>query len=329
MMEFWTGAGTVSKNRKMPTAIAAGYDAAAEGAITAEKLGFDGVSAAEHHFMYDAFMPQPLQSLAAMAAVTERVKLLTGAMLLPLYDPLEAAEQSITLDILSNGRVCMGLGMGYRPLEFNTFGTAKKTRGARLVEGMEVLRLGTSQETFSYEGKHYQYENVSLLPRPVQSPIEMYFCGGATPFGARRAGKAGLPYWLANSPTDHSEEIIKEYRRIGLETGHAPEQLKVAVFKDLCIADTMPEALELRDFMMNTFYEEHILGYGYLVDADGKNLYNPPKDHPIYQRFYNSLACVTPEMAVEEVKRHEQMGIDAIYMGNRDLVAKYILPEFK
>jgi len=56
---------------------------------------------------------------------------------------------------------------------------------------------------------------------------------------------------------------------------------------------------------------------------------NPPKDHPIYQRFYNSLACVTPEMAVEEVKRHEQMGIDAIYMGNRDLVAKYILPEFK
>lgn len=328
-MEFWTSGGVVSKNRKMPEAFANGFAAAAEMAAKAEQLGFDGVSAAEHHFMYDAFMPQPLQAMAAAAASTERVRLLTGAMLLPLYDPLEAAEQAITLDILSNGRVTMGLGMGYRPLEFNTFGTAKRTRGARLVEGMEVLGLATSQESFSYTGKHYQYENVSLLPRPVQQPIDMYFCGGATVFGARRAGQAGLPYWIANAPTGHTEDMIKEYRRIGGEAGHAREQLKVAVFKDLCIADTMPEALELRDFMMNTFYEEHILGYGYLVDEDGTNLYNPPKDHPVYQRFYNSMVCVTPEMAIEEVKRYEQLGVFAIYMGNRDLVAAKILPEFK
>ena len=274
-MEFWTGGGTVSKNRKMPTALATGYEAAAEAAKTAEDLGFDGVSAAEHHFMYDAFMPQPLQALAVAAAATDRVRLLTGAMLLPLYDPLEAAEQAITLDILSNGRVTMGLGMGYRPLEFNTIGTAKRTRGARLVEGMQVLQLATSQEEFSYSGKHYEYNKVSLLPRPVQSPIDMYFCGGATVFGARRSGTAGLPYWIANAPTDHTEEMIREYRRFGKEAGHSEEQLKVAVFKDLCIADTMPEALELRDFMMNTFYEEHILGYGYLVDDDGANLYNP------------------------------------------------------
>ena len=323
-MEFWTGGGSINKNRAMPNALANGYEAMAKNAKIAEDLGFDGVTSAEHHFMYDAFIPQPLQALAAIAAATERVRLLTGAMLLPLYDPLEAAEQAITLDILSDGRVTMGLGMGYRPLEFNTIGTAKRTRGARLVEGMEVLKLATSQEEFSYSGKHYQYENVSLLPRPVQNPIDMYFCGGATVFGARRSGQAGLPYWLANAPTEHTEDIIKEYRRIGKEAGHSEEQLKVAVFKDLFIADTIPEAQEMRDFTMNNYYEEHILGYGYLVNEDGTNLYNPPKDHPIFQRFYNSLVCVTPEMAIEEVKRYEKMGVHAISLGNRDVVAEKI-----
>ncbi|MBT4160776.1 MAG: LLM class flavin-dependent oxidoreductase, partial [Gammaproteobacteria bacterium] len=156
-MEFWTSGASLTKNRKLPQHLEPAYAGVVEAAKTAEDLGFDGVLSAEHHFMYDAFMPQPLQALAAAAAATDSIRLLTGAMLLPLYDPLEAAEQAITIDILSEGRVTVGLGMGYRPLEFNTFGTAKRTRGARLVEGMEVLRLATSQETFSYSGKHYQY----------------------------------------------------------------------------------------------------------------------------------------------------------------------------
>jgi alkanesulfonate monooxygenase SsuD/methylene tetrahydromethanopterin reductase-like flavin-dependent oxidoreductase (luciferase family) len=328
-MEFWTGAGGGGKNRMTPGAIANGYETAAESAATAERMGFDGVSAAEHHFMYDAFMPQPLQALAAAAAATSKVRLLTGAMLLPLYDPIEAAEQGATLDVLSDGRVTMGLGMGYRPLEFDGFATAKRTRGARLVEAMEVIRLATSQDEFSYEGKHYQYSNVVVLPRSVQRPIEMYFCSGASPLGARRAARAGVPYWLANSPSDHAESMINEYRKIGRDAGWPEEQLKVAVFKDICIGDTIAQAEEMREFMLKNFYEEHILGYGYLVDEKGNHLYNPPKDHPIYQRFRDSIFCATTEMAIEEVRRFEKLGVHAIYMGNRDEVAEKIMPEFK
>jgi len=329
-MEFWTTSLGTAKLRGMPSALANGYDSYVEDAKDAERLGFDGYGAAEHHFMYDAFMPFPLQALGAVAAETSKIRLCTGAMLQTLYDPIEAAEHAATLDVLSNGRVTLGLGMGYRPMEFDGLNTAKKTRGVRLSEAMEVIRLATSQDTFSYQGKHYQYENESLHPKPVQKPIDMWFCGGTSLQGARRAGKSGLGYWLANSPFDHTEAIVKEYRRIGAEAGFEPDQLRVASFKDICIGDTIEQAEGLRDALIANFYDEHILGYGYLVDDKGQHLYNPPKDHPLYERFVSSLFCGTIDMVIEEIKRYEALGMEAMFFPStqRELIATKILPEF-
>jgi alkanesulfonate monooxygenase SsuD/methylene tetrahydromethanopterin reductase-like flavin-dependent oxidoreductase (luciferase family) len=330
-MEFWTTSLGMAKLRPMPNALADGYEKFVEDAVEAERLGFDGYGSGEHHFMYDEFIPIPLQAMAAVAARTSKIRLTTGAMLLPLYDPMEAAEIASTLDVLSGGRVSLGLGMGYRPYELDGFGTAKRTRGARLREAMEVIRLATSQESFSYEGKHYRYENETLLPRPVQQPMDLWFCGGTSLQGAQRAGAAGLGYWLANSPFDHSENIVKEYRQAGREAGFSDSHLRVAAFKDVCIGNTMEEAEGLRKVLIDGFYDEHILGYGYLVDEKGRNLYNPPKDHPLYERFISSLYCGTIEMVVEELKRYEALGMEMIFLPSqqRELVAKEILPEFK
>jgi len=330
-MEFWTTSIGLSKMRPMPNALADGYESYVNAAVEAERLGFDGYGSGEHHFMYDEFIPLPLQALAAAAAVTSRVRLCTNAMLLPLYDPMEAAEIAASLDVLSGGRVSLGLGMGYRPYEFDGFGTSKRTRGARLREAMEVLRLATSQESFSYEGEHYRYRDESLLPRPIQQPIDMWFCGGTSLQGARRAGKAGLGYWLANSPFEHTEAIVAEYRRAGREAGFPESQLRVASFKDVCIGNTMEEAEGLRKMLMDSFYDEHILGYGYLVDEDGRNLYAPPKDHPLYQRFVRSLYCGTIEMVVEEFQRYQALGVEMLFLPSqqRELIAKEILPEFR
>ena len=330
-MEFWTTSLGLSKMRPMPNALADGFEGYVNDAVEVERLGFDGYGSGEHHFMYDEFIPLPLQALAAVAAVTSKVRLSTNAMLLPLYDPMEAAEIAATLDVLSDGRVSLGLGMGYRPYEFDGFGTSKRTRGARLREAMEVIRLATSQERFSYAGVHYQYENETLLPRPIQQPIDAWFCGGTSLQGARRAGNAGLGYWLANSPFDHTENIVREYRQAGKEAGFADSQLRVASFKDICIGNTMAEAEGLRQMLIDSFYDEHILGYGYLVDENGKNLYNPSKDHPLYRRFVSSLYCGTIEMIVEEFKRYEALGVEMVFLPSqqRELIAKEILPEFR
>jgi alkanesulfonate monooxygenase SsuD/methylene tetrahydromethanopterin reductase-like flavin-dependent oxidoreductase (luciferase family) len=330
-MEFWTTSIGLGKMRGMPSSLGTGYEKFTNDAIEAESLGYDGYGAPEHHFMYDGFMPIPLQAMASVAAVTTKMRLLTGAMLLPLYDPMEAAEMAATLDVLSGGRLSLGLGMGYRPMEFDGLGTAKRTRGARLVEGMQVIREATSHERFSWQGKHYQFDNVELHPRPLQSPIDMWFCGGTSLVGAKRCGNAGFPYWLANSPFDHTEGIVKEYRRVGREAGFAPESLRIASFKDVCIGETIEEAQGLRQVLVNGFYEEHILGYGYLVDEDGQHVYNPPKDHPIYQRFVDSLYCGTVEMVIEELKRYEALGMEAVFLPSmqREIIAKQIIPEFR
>ncbi len=164
----------------MPASLANGYDSFVADAVKAEELGFAAYGAPEHHFTYDGFIPFPLQALAAAAAVTTTIRLVTGAMLLPMYDPLDAAEAAATLDVISGGRVRLGLGMGYRPMEFDGIGTAKRTRGARLVEAIEVLRRATAEDTFDFEGEHYRYEGASLRPVPVQRPIDIWFCGGTS-----------------------------------------------------------------------------------------------------------------------------------------------------
>ncbi len=330
-MEFWTGAYGTTKMRMMPSSLADGYDTFVEDALVAEELGFDAYGAPEHHFTYDGFLPSPLHALSAVAARTSKIRLVTGAMLQTLYDPLEAAELAATLDVLSGGRVVLGLGMGYRPLEFDGIGTAKRTRGARLREAMEVLRLATSQDTFSHDGKHYQYDNVSLTPTSVQRPIDMWYCGGTTETAARRAGKAGLPYWLANSPYERVEVIVKAYKEAGREAGWPEERLKIAAFKDVFVGDTIVEAEIMREMMVEGFYREHILGYGYLVDDNGDHVYNPDENHPMYRRFLDSLFCGTVDETITELKRYENLGVEAIFSPSiqRELISTQIMPAFK
>lgn len=330
-MEFWTGAMGITKMRTMPSSLADGYDVFVNDAVHAESLGFDAYGAPEHHFTYDGFLPFPLEALAAAAAVTSKIRLVTGAMLQTLYDPLEAAEHAATLDVLSGGRAVLGLGMGYRPIEFDGIGTSKKTRGVRLREAMDVVRAATSDDVFTHEGAHYAYDSVELTPAPVQRPIEMWFCGGTSEAAAQRAGKAGLPYWLANSPFERTRTIVEEYRRAGREAGHPEERLRVASFKDVFIGETAEEAEGLRRMMIDAFYAEHILGYGYLVDDDGAQVYNPSEDHPMYRRFVDSLYCGTLDQVMEELQRYADLGIEAVFLPSfqRDLISARIIPEFK
>lgn len=329
-MEFWTGGGSLWKPRLFPAPLAAGYEANIREAAVAEQLGFDGYGAPEHHFMYDGFLTIPLQALAAAAAVTSRLKLRTGAMLQSLYDPLEAAEYAATLDVLSNGRAIMGLGMGYRPYEFDGFGYQKSTRGARTAEAIEVIRLATSNDTFSFEGKHYRYENVSLYPRSVQRPLPIWYLGGTSVQAARRAGKNGFWYWLANSSFERTKLMVEEYRKAGEEAGWPAERLHVAAQKDICIGQTLEAAEAQRQMLLDNFYDEHILGYGYLVDDDGKHVYGATRDHPIYQRFVSSIFCGTVDMVIEELKQYEALGIDSVTIGgDKELISREILPQFK
>src|SRR5712692_1237247 len=141
-----------------------------EEAVLAEELGFDCVWASEHHFSPDAWNPSPFTFLAAVAARTERVRLGTYVLLLPLHNPLRIAEDVAVLDNISGGRVDLGVGVGSSPEEFRTFGVPLGERLGRTFEALRIIERCWSGEEFSHAGKYFDFPNVHLTTRPVQRP---------------------------------------------------------------------------------------------------------------------------------------------------------------
>src|SRR5919197_5802794 len=115
----------------------------------AETLGFDSAWVSEHHGSSDGYMPSLLPTLAAMAAATERIKLGTGVVLTPFHDPLRLAEDTATVDLISGGRLMLGLGLGWREEEFRMFGVPIRQRLLRTVETVEILRRAWTGRRFS------------------------------------------------------------------------------------------------------------------------------------------------------------------------------------
>src|SRR5438105_1048122 len=130
----------------------------------AETLGFESVWVSEHHGSGDGYMPSLLPTLAAFAAATEHIKLGTGVMLTPFHHPLRLAEDAATVDLISGGRLILGLGLGWREEEFRMFGVPISERVRRTIETVEVLRRAWTGERFSYQGQVLSYDRVKVPP---------------------------------------------------------------------------------------------------------------------------------------------------------------------
>ena len=163
------------------------YRDAVERCRAAERFGFDSVWVSEHHFVDDGYMPSLLVLCAAIAQATSRVDIGTAVLLAPLYDPLRLAEDAATVDLLSEGRLILGLGAGWRPEEFDVLGVPLSERAARVRETVAILRGAWGPGAFSHAGAVYRYDNVNVTPKPAR-PIPIWL-GGFAPAAIRRAGR--------------------------------------------------------------------------------------------------------------------------------------------
>ena len=154
----------------------------------AETLGFDSAWVSEHHGAGDGYMPSLLPTLAALAAATDRIKLGTGVMLTPFHHPLRLAEDAATVDLLSGGRLILGLGLGWREEEFRMFGVPIGDRVRRTTEAVEILRRAWTGERFSFDGRVFRFEDVMVTPPPRNGGPPIYV-GGMVPAAIRRAGR--------------------------------------------------------------------------------------------------------------------------------------------
>jgi alkanesulfonate monooxygenase SsuD/methylene tetrahydromethanopterin reductase-like flavin-dependent oxidoreductase (luciferase family) len=160
----------------------------------AEALGFDSIWLTEHHFTDDGYLPAMLPAAAAIAARTKRVTIGTFVLLAPFQHPLKLAEDAAVVDVISNGRLRLGLGQGYRQEEFDGFGVPRAERLGRTLETIEILKLAWTGQRFSFEGKYFHFKDVRVLPTPASHPYPELLWGAGAPKAIRRAAKMGLSF---------------------------------------------------------------------------------------------------------------------------------------
>ena len=224
------------------------YESALACAVAAEEQGYQWINVTEHHVAADGYLPALFVLLSAMAARTERIRLSTGMLILTLHSPLRIAEEAAVLDIISGGRLTLGVAAGYREVEFEAMQVDYRTRGKRFVESLELLRLAWTGEPFTFTGEIFQLPEVVVRPKPIQRPGIPLWLGGTTEVAMRRVVRHGAPVFPG--ATDEIGVVAKRmasYDRLREELGppadpdrSAPRELvlpRLAV-----VADTTEEA---------------------------------------------------------------------------------------
>lgn len=208
----------------------------------AERYGFDAVLLGEHHQQKADCFTSPFLTAMAIAMHTKRIRIGTGILLAPLYHPVHVAEDAAMLDITSQGRLILGLGAGYQQEDFTAFGIPLSHRVSLLEESIAVIRRCWTEERFSFQGKRFTLENVSINPKPRQKPQPPIWLGGWADAAIKRAANLG-DAWLIDPIQSPAavKEMVGLYRHQCAERGVQPH---VALIREGWIAETREQALE-------------------------------------------------------------------------------------
>jgi probable F420-dependent oxidoreductase len=172
-------------------------------------------------------IPDPLIWLTYVAAVTRTIRLATGILILPQRNPAVVAKEIATLDLLSGGRVTLGIGVGWLKEEFEALGVPWEERGARTDEYIEALRTFWREPEPTYDGRFVSFEKAKSYPKPVQAGGPPIAVGGHTAAAARRAGRLGDEFFPGVARADKLQGLLDELRSAATEAGRDPDEIGV------------------------------------------------------------------------------------------------------
>jgi alkanesulfonate monooxygenase SsuD/methylene tetrahydromethanopterin reductase-like flavin-dependent oxidoreductase (luciferase family) len=291
-------------------------------ALYAEEVGLHSAWIGEHHFSTLGVLSCPDLVLAHVAARTKKIRLAPAVTVLPLHQPIRVAEQWATLDLLSGGRVDFAAGRGYDRREYAPFHVSFEDNQSIFEEGMEIVqRLWASDAPISHHGRHYQFENVAITPRPVQRPIPAYVASFSRP-SIELAGRLGCNLIVAPFAAAMTfgglRQVADLYQETCTRNGHRPGRLMCSYF--LHFADTPEEEAAARARQIR-YYKECVIAafpgdpatappsYRYFIEIVDRLHKVGPQD-----LTENSVLLGSPAQVTDTLKKVEAAGVAEVIL---------------
>jgi alkanesulfonate monooxygenase SsuD/methylene tetrahydromethanopterin reductase-like flavin-dependent oxidoreductase (luciferase family) len=284
----------------------------------ADELGFDSLWVAENHFSVERQCASPFVIAAVLAGATQRLRLGVFSILTYAH-PLRIAEDAATLDLLSDGRLMLCFGTGYRPEEFAAFGLAMDGKGARFRESLEVIQKAWGGP-FTHHGRHFQIpaavetgptapEPVSVLPRPLQAPVPLWMAAFGK-VGVKRAALLGYP--LLPSALESIVELRAKYQLYHdtrAQAGHTEPPSAMPLMRVVYVAPQAALARREAEAALMPVYNRY-RRWGLLSDA--------AQDYPSLAR--DRFVVGDPSQVIEEIQRYREL------FGVSDMICRLSLP---
>jgi len=300
-----------------------------------EDLSFPVCWVTEHHFIDDEYLPSCLPMAAAIAARTKRIIIGTAVLLLPLHDALRVAEDAAVVDVLSNGRLRLGLGLGYKLEEFEAFGINRRHRPGRMEEGIDVIKAAWSDGPATFEGRHYRFRDISVTPKPVRKPRPEIWLAGRAEASVRRAARMGDGLIAVGGP-----ELYDTYRDARAEFGQTGPA-NIAAFAWDYPSDDPGGAWE--EFGPHAYYRSRNYAewYGAAGDLDSDRSWKGAVEAGAMSGTSASL-FKTPDATIAGIKEMETQGVTSLlyfatFPGMRpsatipffETMARQVMPAFR
>jgi alkanesulfonate monooxygenase SsuD/methylene tetrahydromethanopterin reductase-like flavin-dependent oxidoreductase (luciferase family) len=281
----------------------------------ADEAGFRVAWFPEHHLIQYIACPSPLMLAVKAAARTRRIRVGTAILVMPYYDPRRLAGEIGLADILTEGRLEVGVGRGAFDYEFNRFGVNEKIAAQRLREGMEIVEGLLTSEDFEYQGATWSLPPATAVPKPLQKPYPPIWVAGRSPDTIRWAIERGY-HQLATpwrEPFGRVEFLYNQFKQL-VEECRPARRPKFALSRMTFVGATDGEALEAMRVVQThhriftrLFRNQATVKGGFTVPEPVEDEYEP-------ERLFANLVAGSPETCIEKLRMYEALGVDHYVM---------------
>ena len=292
------------------------FDDMVEQAKAAERLGYRGVTLPEHHLINVLLTPSPLQMAVKLACETERLELVTSVAVLPLRDMRIFAGEVIQADILTDGRLVLGVGRGAFAYEMGRLGSPMEESKARFDESLEVLIALMTEEEVSWDGEYYRFEPLTVMPRPMTQPMPRMMVAVMNPPGIAASTRRGFD--IQTTPLAGSPELfraqIAAHKEAKAEMGEAGRHLRIMMSRIVYCTDSKAQTREMvqRAHDYYSRFDNVFTGPGIVLNGDVEPL---PRTQTIQELEQNLIICQADEM-LDRLAEYAGAGIDELILSS-------------